>query len=117
MVTIRWSLNSHHALIQIVDNGPGLLNPQNAFVPFYTTKGAGSGIGLVLCRQIVEAHGGTYRIGGPFGRERMHRDYRHGRSPSSASRIHLPDSTDIQLNEPAGHTAVRRVTEIKAKRC
>ena len=58
MVTIRWSLNSHHALIQIVDNGPGLLNPQNAFLPFYTTKGAGSGIGLVLCRQIVEAHGG-----------------------------------------------------------
>jgi len=62
MVGIRWSLNSHHALIQIVDNGPGLLNPQNAFVPFYTTKGAGSGIGLVLCRQIVEAHGGTIEL-------------------------------------------------------
>jgi nitrogen fixation/metabolism regulation signal transduction histidine kinase len=62
MVAVRWSLNSHHALIQIVDNGPGLLNPQNAFVPFYTTKGAGSGIGLVLCRQIVEAHGGTIEL-------------------------------------------------------
>jgi len=61
-VSVRWSLNSHHAFIQIVDNGPGLLNPQNVFVPFYTTKGAGSGIGLVLCRQIVENHGGTIEL-------------------------------------------------------
>lgn len=61
-VYVRWSRNSHNLLIQVVDNGPGLLNPQNAFVPFYTTKEAGSGIGLVLCRQIVEAHGGIIEL-------------------------------------------------------
>lgn len=45
--------------ITISDNGPGLTNPGNLFVPFYTTKKTGSGVGLVLARQIAEAHGGT----------------------------------------------------------
>ena len=40
------------------DEGPGLSNTGNLFVPFFTTKPGGSGIGLVLCRQIAEAHGG-----------------------------------------------------------
>ncbi len=62
MVYVRWVRNSHNLLIQVVDNGPGLLNPQNAFVPFYTTKETGSGIGLVLCRQIVESHGGNIEL-------------------------------------------------------
>lgn len=61
-VSVRWSTNSHRILIEVIDNGPGLANPQNAFVPFYTTKGEGSGIGLVLCRHIVEAHGGTIEL-------------------------------------------------------
>ena len=41
------------------DEGPGLSNTGNLFVPFFTTKPAGSGIGLVLARQIAEAHGGS----------------------------------------------------------
>jgi signal transduction histidine kinase len=45
--------------IWVQDDGPGLANPQNLFVPFFTTKPSGSGIGLVLCRQIVENHGGS----------------------------------------------------------
>jgi signal transduction histidine kinase len=43
----------------VEDDGPGLSNTGNLFVPFFTTKPGGSGIGLVLSRQIAEAHGGA----------------------------------------------------------
>lgn len=48
--------------IFIEDDGPGIANPQNLFVPFFTTKPSGSGIGLVLCRQIAENHGGSLTL-------------------------------------------------------
>ena len=44
------------------DEGTGLANSDNLFVPFFTTKPGGSGIGLVLARQIVEAHGGLLNL-------------------------------------------------------
>ena len=44
------------------DEGPGLANTGNLFVPFFTTKPGGSGIGLVLSRQIAEAHGGSLTL-------------------------------------------------------
>lgn len=55
--------------VQVDDEGPGLPSTTNLFVPFFTTKPQGSGIGLVLSRQIAEAHGGTLtlanRVGAP----------------------------------------------------
>ena len=49
-------------LIKIIDNGIGIKNTANLFTPFYTTKKQGSGIGLVLCRQIIEAHLGDLSL-------------------------------------------------------
>jgi two-component system nitrogen regulation sensor histidine kinase NtrY len=48
--------------IHVDDEGPGLSNTSNLFVPFFTTKPSGSGIGLVLSRQIAEAHGGSLTL-------------------------------------------------------
>lgn len=48
--------------VTVEDDGPGLPDPGNLFVPFFTTKANGSGIGLVLCPQIAEAHGGAVTL-------------------------------------------------------
>ncbi len=58
-VRLTWKTHEGGLQISIEDNGPGLTNKENVFVPFYTTKPAGSGIGLVLSRQIAEAHRGS----------------------------------------------------------
>ncbi|WP_102796216.1 sensor histidine kinase [Bowmanella denitrificans] len=49
-------------LISLSDNGVGIQNPDNVFVPFYTTKRGGQGIGLLLSRQIIEQHGGQLTL-------------------------------------------------------
>ncbi len=61
-VAIRWEQYDRKLALIVEDNGIGLLNPSNAFVPFYTTKQGGSGIGLVLSQQIAEAHGGSIEL-------------------------------------------------------
>jgi two-component system, NtrC family, nitrogen regulation sensor histidine kinase NtrY len=61
-VQVGWQQNSHRVSVVVEDEGPGLANPSNLFVPFFTTKPQGSGIGLVLGRQIAEAHGGTLTL-------------------------------------------------------
>jgi two-component system nitrogen regulation sensor histidine kinase NtrY len=49
-------------VLEVIDEGGGIANPDNLFVPFFTTKQEGSGVGLVLSRQIAEAHGGTLTL-------------------------------------------------------
>ncbi len=58
-VTVSWARLGAMLEVRIQDEGPGLSNTANLFVPFFTTKPGGSGIGLVLCRGIAEAHGGS----------------------------------------------------------
>jgi two-component system nitrogen regulation sensor histidine kinase NtrY len=58
-VTLEWHYSQAGVEVAISDEGHGIANPANLFVPFFTTKPAGSGIGLFLSRQIAEAHGGT----------------------------------------------------------
>ena len=58
-VLVRHDRNGSMVDIIVRDEGPGLSNTANLFVPFFTTKRGGSGIGLVLSRQIAEAHNGT----------------------------------------------------------
>ncbi len=62
-VRAGWASRPSGVEIWIEDEGLGLASTANLFVPFYTTKPGGTGIGLVLCRQIAEAHGGTLMLG------------------------------------------------------
>ena len=58
-VRLRWTQRGSRLEFTVEDDGPGISNDANLFVPFFTTKPTGSGIGLVLSRQIAENHGGS----------------------------------------------------------
>jgi nitrogen fixation/metabolism regulation signal transduction histidine kinase len=61
-VMLAWRRKGDYVELLVEDEGPGLSNTTNLFVPFFTTKAVGTGIGLVLSRQIAEAHGGTLTL-------------------------------------------------------
>ena len=61
-VTVAWADDGDTVELRVEDEGPGIAGDANLFVPFFTTKPDGSGIGLVLSRQVAEAHGGTITV-------------------------------------------------------
>lgn len=61
-VRVGWSANGRHVEVRVEDEGPGIAGSDNLFVPFFTTKEDGSGIGLALCRQIAGAHDGSVSL-------------------------------------------------------
>lgn len=68
-VRVRWQISNDDLRVEIEDDGPGLARTDNLWVPFFTTKPGGTGIGLVLSRTIVENHGGTVSLeNSPAGR-------------------------------------------------
>lgn len=58
-IVVDWKQADAQLVLTIRDQGTGIQNPDNLFTPYYTTKNEGSGIGLVFCQQVVEAHGGS----------------------------------------------------------
>jgi nitrogen fixation/metabolism regulation signal transduction histidine kinase len=61
-VRVRWRAAEGRLAVEIEDDGPGLARTDNLWVPFFTTKPGGNGIGLVLSREIVENHGGSLAL-------------------------------------------------------
>jgi nitrogen fixation/metabolism regulation signal transduction histidine kinase len=61
-LVLSWTGNQKEAIVRIRDSGLGVANPSNLFVPFYTTKQSGTGIGLALVKTIIEAHQGTITL-------------------------------------------------------
>ena len=61
-VCVSWGTSRTHVEIRVEDSGAGIADTGNLFVPFFTTKAEGSGIGLVLCQQIAENHGGSISL-------------------------------------------------------
>jgi len=78
-VVLTWVATSESVEISVVDEGAGISGTANLFVPFFTTKAGGTGIGLTLARQIAEAHNGTLTLSS-----------RPAPAPGAIARLRLP---------------------------
>jgi nitrogen fixation/metabolism regulation signal transduction histidine kinase len=97
-VEISWTQQGGALDLRVVDEGPGLPATANLFTPFFTTKAAGSGIGLVLSRQIAEAHGGTLTL------------ENRGDARGSVARLRLPIQRDeSRIGTITGETPARAI--------
>jgi len=78
-VSVSWSANAESVEISVIDEGVGISGTANLFVPFFTTKPSGTGIGLTLARQIAEAHNGILTL-----------SPRHAPATGTVARLRLP---------------------------
>lgn len=92
-VTVSWSVHLKDVEIRICDEGVGLTDTDNLFVPFYTTKQSGSGIGLLLSRQIIEAHKGTLTL--------RNRDDHSGCEVEVKLPVYVPDPSELNSTQEA----------------
>jgi nitrogen fixation/metabolism regulation signal transduction histidine kinase len=83
-VWLEWAVADDVFVLRVLDEGPGIADTANLFVPFFTTKPTGSGIGLALSRQIAEAHGGTLAL------ENRAADAATKRRPGCTAIVRLP---------------------------
>jgi two-component system nitrogen regulation sensor histidine kinase NtrY len=95
-VTLRWHVAAANLVVEIEDDGPGLASDANLFVPFFTTKPEGSGIGLVLSRAIAESHGGSVDL---LGR---------AAAPGCIARVVLPLDAEASAKRATTRTSLPR---------
>jgi two-component system nitrogen regulation sensor histidine kinase NtrY len=84
-VQVSWSVAADQLEVNVADEGHGIASTANLFVPFFTTKQGGSGIGLLLSRQIAEAHQGSLSLENRAGR------------PGAVARLRLPLGEGLRM--------------------
>jgi signal transduction histidine kinase len=95
-VGIRWEVTATSLIVEVEDDGQGLASDANLFVPFFTTKPEGSGIGLVLSRAIAESHGGSVDL---LTREN---------GPGCVARVVLPLDAEASAKRATTRTSLPR---------